>query len=106
MNAKFRSIYVDEETAALLQARAEARNLTIAELIADLAGQDAGLPAGLADQKAAGSGPWDPRVLAEDERRLMAFRETREGVDWAETRDWLQNWGENDVHAPPPVRKL
>jgi hypothetical protein len=38
MNAKVRQIEVDEETAALLEARAEARGMTVSELLADAVG--------------------------------------------------------------------
>jgi len=106
MNAKFRAIEVDETTAALLEARAAARNLTVAELLADLAANEAGLPARLAEQRAAGTGAWSPDVLAEDERWLLAFREERTGVDWSEVRDWMESWGGPDEQSAPKARKL
>ena len=106
MNAKFRAIEVDETTAALLEARAAARNLTVAELLADLAASEAGLPADLAEQRATGTGPWSPEVLAEDERRLLAFREERSGADWSDVRDWMESWGRPSEGPAPKARKL
>lgn len=106
MNAKFRTIEVDETTAELLEARAAARNLSVAELLADLAASEAGLPAGLAEQRATGTGAWSPDVLAEDERRLMAFREERTGLEWGDVRAWMETWGSPSVGPAPKVRKL
>jgi hypothetical protein len=105
MNAKFRMLEVDAETADLLEARAAARGITVAELLADLAANQAGLPAELAAQRALGTGAWAPEVLEEDARRLAGFRENRLGVPWDEARGWLEGWGKVD-EGPPPVRKL
>lgn len=105
MNAKLRLLEVDAETAALLEARAAARNLTVAELLADLAVNEAGLPAELAAQRALGTGAWAPEVLEDDAKRLAGFRENRLGVPWDEARAWLESWSDADKE-PPPVRKL
>tara|TARA_R110000744_G_scaffold36034_3_gene83227 strand:+ start:111253 stop:111570 length:318 start_codon:yes stop_codon:yes gene_type:complete len=105
MNAKFRSIEIDVATADLLEARAAAREMTVAELLADLAANEAGLPTELAAQRALGTGAWAPEVLEEDQRRLAGFRENRLGVPWDEARAWLEGWGKVD-EGPPPVRKL
>ena len=101
MNVKFRKIDVDPETADLLEARATARGITVSELVADLAGTTETLPAALAAMRDAGRGPWAPEILADDARRLAAFKETGEGVPWPKVRAWLKSWGtENEL--PPP----
>ena len=43
MNVKLRTIEVDTETADLLEARAAARGMSVAELLADLAGSEEAL---------------------------------------------------------------
>lgn len=105
MNAKSRMIEVDAQTADLLEARAAARELTVAELLADLAANEAGLSAELGLQRALGTGAWAPEVLDEDAKRLAGFRENRLGVPWDEARAWLEGWGKVD-EGPPSVRKL
>lgn len=106
MNAKSRKIDVAADTAELLEARAAARGVTVAELVADLAGVADGLPADLEAMRAAGQGPWAPEVLAEDARRLAAFKETGEAVPWSEVSAWLKSWGTKDELPPPRPRKL
>ena len=88
MTAKTHTIEVDEQTATVLKARASARGMSVAELLADLAGAE-GLPPDLQAIRNAGEGPWAPGILAEDARRLADFHRTRasrplgrrEGVD-------------------------
>jgi hypothetical protein len=104
MSTKRRAVEVDYDTAALLEARAASRNLSVAELIADLASNETALPASLAAMRAKGEGPWAPEVLEEDARRLAEFESTRIGVPWAEMRSWLQSWG-TDSELPPPVSR-
>lgn len=105
MNARYRQITVTAETAELLEARAAARGLTIPELIADLAGEP-GLPPRLEDLRQAGRGPWAPEVLAEDTRRLEAFKRTGDGVPWTEVRKWMRSWGTAEELPAPAPRKL
>jgi hypothetical protein len=83
MNVKVK-IEVDSRTADLLEARAAARGMSVADLLADLAGDDNLLPAELEAMRTKGEGPWAPDVLAEDARRLVEFQRTREGVPWDE----------------------
>ena len=83
MNVKVK-IEVDSRTADLLEARAAARGMSVADLLADLAGDDNLLPAELEPMRTKGEGPWAPDVLAEDELRLVEFQRTREGVPWDE----------------------
>jgi len=105
MNVKFRKIEVAADTADLLEARAAARGVTISDLIADLAGAVETLPASLAEARATNSGPWSAEILAEDARRLAAYRETGEAVPWAEVQAWLKSWGTKDELPPPRPRK-
>jgi hypothetical protein len=93
MNVKLRQIEVDEETAALLEARAGARGMTVSELLADLACNYGVLPPGLAEMRNKSEGPWSPEILEEDERRLAEFERTREGVPWEEVESWIRTWG-------------
>jgi hypothetical protein len=51
MNIKLRKIEVDAETADLLEARAQAGGISVAELLADIACNDDALPADLAEKR-------------------------------------------------------
>lgn len=105
MKAKVK-IEVDARTADLLEARAAMRGISIADLLADLAGDDNLLPPGLEAMRDKGEGPWSPAVLAEDQRRLAEFNRARMGVPWDEVKAWMQSWGSpNELPAPKP-RKL
>jgi Ribbon-helix-helix protein, copG family len=106
MNIKVRTIEVDAETAELLEARATARGVSISELIADLAGNEAILPAELAALRASGEGPWSPEALTEDVRRLAEFEQNRQGVPWGEVKAWMETWGTTHELPPPKSRKL
>jgi len=105
MNAKVK-IEVDSRTADLLEARAAARGISVADLLADLAGDDNLLPAPLEAMRAKGEGPWAPDVLAEDARRLAEFNHTRKGVPWDEVKAWMQSWGSRHERPVPKSRKL
>jgi hypothetical protein len=106
MNVKLRKIEVDAVTAEALEARAAARGMTVAELLADLIGAEASLPRDLEALRAEGRGPWAPEILAEDARRLADFERTGEGVPWDEVRAWMRSWGTPDELPPPRPRKL
>ena len=106
MNVKVRQIEVDAETADLLEARAAALGLSVSALIAELAGNEAVLPADLANFRAKGEGPWSPEALREDERRLAEFEHTRMGVPWDEVKAWMQSWGKPGELPRPKPRKL
>ena len=106
MNVKLRKIEVAAETAEALEARAAARGMTVAELLADLVGAEAGLPPDLEALRAEGRGPWAQEFLAEDARRLADFERTGEGVPWEEVRALMRSWGTpHELPAPKP-RKL
>jgi hypothetical protein len=105
MNVKLRSIEVDADTADLLEARAKARGMTVAEFLADIACNEEALPADLARLRADGAGPWSPEALEEDARRLAEFERTREGLPWREVKTWMESWGTpNELPTPKPRR--
>ncbi len=106
MNPKMRSIEVDLKTAKKLDAMADELGISVAALVAELAGESAALPKGLEKMRKAGRGPWAPAVLAEDARRIEAFERTGKGVAWNEVRDWLRSWGTADELPMPKPRKL
>jgi hypothetical protein len=106
MNIKLRKIEVDAETADLLEARAQARGMSVAELLADIACNDDALPADLAEKRIKGEGPWSPEVLEEDARRLAEFERTRMGVPWQEVKAWMESWGTRSERLAPKPRKL
>ena len=106
MTVKVRNLQVDARTAELLEARAAARGLSVSELLADLATADEALPPALEAMRSAGTGPWAPDVLAEDARRLAAFKRSREGVSWDEVEAWMKTWGTPQERPAPRSRKL
>ena len=106
MNVKLRQIEVDEQTAALLEARAGARGMTVSELLADIACNLEALPADLAEMRGKGEGPWSPETLEHDERRLAEFERTREGVPWEEVKSWMRSWGTPSELPAPKPRKV
>jgi len=106
MNAKVRTIEIDEQTADVLEARAAARGLSVAELVADLAWTSENLPPELRAMCDNGEGPWAPEVLAEDARRLAEFHRTREAVAWDDVKTWMQSWGTPNELPAPKRRKL
>jgi hypothetical protein len=106
MNTKLRTIEVDTRTAELLEARAEARGMTVSELLADIAGNEEILPPDLGEQRFRGEGPWSPGALEEDARRLAEFERARMGAPWHEVRTWMESWGTPHEMPPPKPRKL
>jgi hypothetical protein len=105
MNAKVK-IEIDARTAELLEARAAARGMSVADLLADLAATDNPLPPRLEAMREKGEGPWSPEVLAEDARRLAEFNRTRMGIPWDEVKAWMQSWGTSNELPAPKSRKL
>jgi predicted transcriptional regulator len=106
MNVKVRKIEVDARTADLLEARAAALGMSVSALLAELAGNEALLPADLAHMRARAEGPWSPEALAEDQHRLAEFERTRMGVPWEEVEAWLQSWGTPNRLPTPKPRRL
>jgi hypothetical protein len=106
MNVKLRQIEVDEETALLLEARAEAQGMTISELLTDIACGLEALTADLAEVRDKAEGPWAPEILAEDAQRRAEFERTREGVPWDEVESWMRSWGTPNPLPTPKPRKL
>ena len=110
MNVRLRTIEVEEATAERLESLAAARGISLADLLAELAFEDAWPPdleaKNLDVLRAAGEGPWSPEALAEDERRWAEYQRTGEGVPWEEIRAWMQSWGTPEELPPPRPRKL
>ena len=106
MTARVRTIELDSETADLLEAWAEERGLSIAQLLAEIAVAEHSLPRDWESMRTAGRGPWAPEVLAEDARRLAASERAGEGVPWDEVKAWMQSWGTQEELPPPKPRKL
>lgn len=106
MNVKLRTIEIDAQTADLLEARATALGMTVADLIAELAGNETVLPPDLAELRAKGEGPWSPEALQEDERHLAEFDRTRMAVPWGEVKAWMQSWGKPNELPMPKLRKV
>lgn len=105
MGAKV-NIEVDAGTAELLRARAKARGMSVADLLADLAGSESPLPPALEAMRTSGEGPWAPNLLAEDARRLAEFQRTREALPWDDVKAWMRSWGTPQEMPPPKPRKL
>ena len=106
MSVKVRKIKVDSQTADLLEARATARGISVAALLADVARNEEPLPPALAQMRANGEGAWSPDVVADDARRHAEFERTRLGVPWDEVRVWMESWGAPDPRPTPKSRKL
>jgi hypothetical protein len=106
MNVKLRAIEIDAETADLLEARAKARGMSVAEFLADIACNEEALPADLAQLRVNGEGPWSPEALEEDARRLAEFERTRMGVPWHDIKAWMESWGTPNQLPVPKSRRL
>ena len=106
MNVKLRAIEIDAETADLLEARAKARGMSVAEFLADIACNEEALPADLAQMRVNGEGPWSPQALEEDARRLAEFERTRMGVPWHDIKAWMESWGTPNQLPVPKSRRL
>jgi predicted transcriptional regulator len=106
MNVKSRSIEVDAQTADLLEARARARGMSVAEFLADVACNQEALPAELAQLRTDGAGPWSPQALDDDARRLAEFERSRLGVPWQDVKAWLESWGTPNQRPTPKPRRL
>lgn len=105
MNSKVR-IEVSAETAELLNAQAEARGISVSDLVAELVGDDLLMATDLEAMRAAGEGPWSEEALAEDVRRLKEYERTGEAVPWGEAKAWVESWGPPNERPQPKPRKL
>jgi predicted transcriptional regulator len=94
MNAKVRQIEVDEETALLLEARAEARGMTVSELLADtVEWLDAVIDI-------------DEPDVAEDLRQLEEFERTGLAIPGDEIKAWIDSWSTANELPRPQPRKV
>ncbi len=105
MNSKVR-IEIDAETAEQLNAQAEARGISVSDLVAELAGSDLLLAPDLEAMRAAGEGPWSAEALAEDARRLEQFEKDRLAVPLDEVKAWVESWDTPNELPPPTPRKV
>ena len=104
--AKTRKIEVDEHTADVLEARAQASGMSVAALVADLTEANDENSAWLDKLREEGRGPWTPEILAEDARRLEEFNRTRMGVPGEEVAAWAASLGTANELPPPKPRKM
>jgi predicted transcriptional regulator len=95
MSVKLRQIEVDEETAALLEARAGARGMTVSELVADIARNLEALQVDLAELRDNGEGPVaiSADEIAELDRRWAAIEAGEPTVSNDDVMRWLHTWG-------------
>jgi hypothetical protein len=84
--AKGRKIEIDRATAALLEARAAALGISVAELMAAIVGDKPAAPQAAAGQPQAAAGqPADPR--------------------WREVKAWIDSWGKSNELPRPKLGK-
>ncbi|WP_398479938.1 hypothetical protein [Tardiphaga sp.] len=105
MNSKVR-IEIDAETAEQLNAQAEARGISVSDLVAELVGGDMLLAPDLDAMRAAGEGAWSKEALAEDARIIAEVERTREAVPWEDVKTWMESWGTAKELPPPKPRKV
>jgi len=106
--AKLRKIELEmaEEVVERLEASAQERGMTMAELLADMAGANDVWPEHLEKMRAEGRGPWSPEALAEDARAFEEFERTGMGVPLEDVEAWANSLGTaNELPFPKP-RKL
>lgn len=102
MNSKVH-IEVDAETAELLNAQAEARGISVSDLVAELVGDDLLMAPDLEAMRAAGEGRWVDDTLAEDVRRLAQFKQDGLAVPLDEVKAWVESWDTpNELPSPTP----
>ncbi len=101
---KLRKIEVAEETAELLEARAQERGQSVSQLLSDVAADI--WPEWLEKMRAEGRGPWSPEALAEDAADWDEYQRTGIGVPWEEVKVWMESWGKANELPPPKPRKL
>lgn len=105
MNSKVR-IEVDAETAELLNAQAEARGISVSDLLAELVGSELLLAPDLEAMRAAGEEAWPDLSLAEDVRRIEQFRKDGLAVPLDDVKAWVESWDTPNELPPPTPRKV
>ncbi|MGY4308222.1 putative transcriptional regulator [Bradyrhizobium sp. USDA 4369] len=94
MNMVRRIIEIDATTDARLSQLAAERGQDVAAVLAEAVA--------LLDSVVDIAGP----DVAEDRRRLDAFKQTRLGVPLDDAKAWVASWGSADELPPPAPRKL
>jgi predicted transcriptional regulator len=94
MNVIRRTIDIDTATDARLTAMAAERGQDVAAVLAEAVA--------LLDSVVDLAGP----DLAEDRRRLDAFKADRQAVPLADVKAWVASWGRADELPRPQPRKL
>jgi hypothetical protein len=79
--SKLRTIEIDEVTAALLEARAAARGVSVGEVVAELVAFDDGAISA------------EPDEIAELDRRWATIQAGSPTVPHSEVARWLETWG-------------
>jgi predicted transcriptional regulator len=94
MNLVRRTLEIDAGTDARLAEIAAERGQDVASVLADAVA--------LLDSVVDLAGP----DIAEDRRRLDAFRASGEGVPLDDVKAWVASWDSADEHPPPSPRKI
>jgi predicted transcriptional regulator len=94
MNIIRRTLEIDAGTDARLREMAEERRQDVAAVLAEAVA--------LLDSAVDIAGP----DVAEDRRRLDAFRDTRTAVPLDEVKSWVESWGSANELPRPAPRKI
>jgi predicted transcriptional regulator len=94
MNIIRRTLDIDTDTDARLRAMADERGQDVAAVLAEAVA--------LLDSVVDIAGP----DIAEDRRRLEAFRKTRSAVPLEEVKSWVASWGSATELPRPAPRKI
>ena len=94
MNIIRRTLDIDADTDARLREMADERGQDVAAVLAEAVA--------LLDSVVDIAGP----DVAEDRRRLDAFKQTRAAVPLDEVKAWVASWGSSDELPRPAPRKI
>jgi hypothetical protein len=104
--AKRRKIAVDDETAALLAARADALGISVAELIAMIAGtKPAAAPAAPDHTQIATNGAAAGASGAPPDEAAPPAEAAPPDARWREVKAWIDSWGKSDELPRPKLGK-
>jgi predicted transcriptional regulator len=94
MNLVRRTLEIDSDTDARLRELAAERGKDIATVLAEAVA--------LLDSVVDIGNP----EIAEDQRRLQRFRETREAVPLHEIKNWVESWGTDQEQPRPKPQRI